>query len=74
MTGFAVDRKRCSGATTKRTFCVRSTLFAGHAECREGHDHLIGMPHTGDFNVAGDVILVAFTPQGFSDGAIRPAS
>ena len=48
--------------------------LAGHAECREGHDHLIGMPHTGDFNVAGDVILVAFTPQGFSDGAIRPAS
>ncbi len=29
------------------------------------------MPHTGDFNVAWDVVLVAFTPQGFADGAIN---
>jgi len=36
----------------------------------KGHDHLVGVPHTGDFNVAWDVILVAFTPQGFADGAI----
>jgi hypothetical protein len=36
----------------------------------KGHDHLVGVPHTGDFNVAWDVILVAFTPQGFEDGAI----
>lgn len=37
----------------------------------KGHDHLVGMPHTGDFNVAWDVILVAFTPKGFADGAIN---
>jgi hypothetical protein len=37
----------------------------------KGHDHLVGVPHTGDFNVAWDVVLVAFTPQGFSDGAIN---
>jgi hypothetical protein len=37
----------------------------------KGHDHLVGMPHTGDFNVAWDVVLVAFTPQGFADGAIN---
>ena len=37
----------------------------------KGHDHLVGMPHTGDFNVAWDVILVAFTDQGFADGAIN---
>ncbi len=37
----------------------------------KGHDHLVGVPHTGDFNVAWDVVLVAFTPQGFNDGAIN---
>jgi len=37
----------------------------------KGHDHLIGVPPTGDFNVAWDVILVAFTPKGFGDGAIN---
>jgi hypothetical protein len=37
----------------------------------KGHDHLVGMPHTGDFNVAWDVVIVAFTPQGFADGAIN---
>ncbi len=36
----------------------------------KGHDHLVGVPHTGDFNVAWAVILVAFTEQGFGDGAI----
>jgi hypothetical protein len=36
----------------------------------KGHDHLVGVPPTGDFNVAWDVILVAFTDQGFRDGAI----
>ena len=28
------------------------------------------MPHTGDFNVAWDVILIAFTEQGFMNRAI----
>ncbi len=37
----------------------------------KGHDHLVGVPHTGDFNVAWDVVLVAFTEQGFTDGAIN---
>jgi hypothetical protein len=37
----------------------------------KGHDHLVGVPHTGDFNVAWDVVLVAFTEQGFADGAIN---
>jgi hypothetical protein len=36
----------------------------------KGHDHLVGRAPTGDFNVAWDVILVAFTDQGFRDGAI----
>lgn len=37
----------------------------------KGHDHLVGVPHTGDFNVAWDVILVGFTQKGFDDGAIN---
>ena len=37
----------------------------------KGHDHLVGVPHTGDFNVAWDVVLVAFTQEGFADGAIN---
>src|SRR5215467_14141678 len=37
----------------------------------KGHDHLVGVPHTGDFNVAWDVVLVAFTEQAFADGAIN---
>src|SRR5215471_19985982 len=37
----------------------------------KGHDHLVGVPHTGDFNVAWNVVLVAFTEQGFEDGAIN---
>jgi len=37
----------------------------------KGHDHLVGVPHTGDFNVAWAVVLIAFTEQGFADGAIN---
>ena len=37
----------------------------------KGHDHLVDVAPTGDFNVAWDVILVVFTPQGFGDGAIN---
>lgn len=40
---------------------------AGYA----GHDHLVGMPHTGDFNIAWDVYPIIFTPKGFADGAIN---
>lgn len=35
-----------------------------------GHDHLVGVAPTGDFNVAWQVLLVLFTPQGVADGAI----
>jgi hypothetical protein len=37
----------------------------------KGHDHLVGVPHTGDFNVAWYVVLIAFTERGFADGAIN---
>jgi hypothetical protein len=38
----------------------------------KGHDHLVGISHTGgDYNVAWDVELDYFTPQGFADGAIN---
>jgi hypothetical protein len=50
------------------TNCDHAQTFAYPLK---GHDHLVGVPHTGDFNVAWDVVLVAFTPQGFADGAIN---
>lgn len=37
----------------------------------KGHDHLVGVPHTGDFNVVWDVILVSFTTQGLGGSAIN---
>jgi hypothetical protein len=37
----------------------------------KGHDHLVGLPHTGDFNVAWDVYPVVFTPHGIADGAMN---
>jgi len=38
----------------------------------KGHDHLVGMANTGGaWNVAWDVELDVFTPQGFADGAIN---
>jgi hypothetical protein len=36
-----------------------------------GHDHLVGVRPTGDFNVAWHVWVIAFTPKGFADGAIN---
>jgi hypothetical protein len=50
------------------TNCDHAQTFAYPLK---GHDHLVGVPHTGDFNVAWYVVLVAFTPQGFADGAIN---
>ena len=50
------------------TNCDHAQTFAYPLK---GHDHLVGVPHTGDFNVAWYVVLVAFTPQGFVDGAIN---
>lgn len=51
--------------------CVKYGLPAGACGLMAGHDHLIGVPHTGDFNVAWHVILVVFTPKGFATGAIN---
>jgi hypothetical protein len=53
------------------TNCDHAQTFPPYGVPLKGHDHLVGVPHTGDFNVAWDVILVAFTPQGFADGAIN---
>ena len=51
------------------TNCDHAQTFPGYA--LKGHDHLVGVPHTGDFNVAWFVIAVGFTAQGFGDGAIN---
>ncbi len=53
------------------TTCTSFGLPADACGLVLGHDHLIGVPPTGDFNVAWHVILVVFTPKGFSDGAIN---
>jgi hypothetical protein len=47
--------------------------FNGGEPCSlvKGHDHLIGVPPTGDFNVAWHVELVVFTSKAFSDGKIN---
>ena len=37
----------------------------------KGHDHLVGVPPTGDWNVAWDVYAVFFTAHGISDGAMN---
>jgi hypothetical protein len=53
------------------TTCTQYGFANGACSLVKGHDHLIGMPHTGDFNVAWHVILVVFTPKGVGDGAIN---
>jgi hypothetical protein len=54
------------------TNCDHANAFPPYGSAGyKGHDHLVGMPHTGDFNVAWDVYIVAFTPKGFQDGAIN---
>jgi hypothetical protein len=37
----------------------------------KGHDHLVGIKPTGDFNVAWHVYLLAFTPKAVADGVIN---
>ncbi len=49
--------------------CVQYGFPANGCALLLGHDHLIGVPHMGDFNVAWNVILVVFTPKGLTDGA-----
>lgn len=36
-----------------------------------GHDHIGDPPGKPDFNVAWEVVVVAFTPQGVADGAVN---
>lgn len=36
-----------------------------------GHDHIGDPPGKPDFNVSWDVVVVAFTPQGVTDGAVN---
>lgn len=54
------------------TNCDHANTFPPYgAAGLKGHDHLVGIPPSGDFNVAWDVFPVFFTPQGFADGAIN---
>lgn len=49
------------------------TDFNGGSPCSlvKGHDHLVGIPPTGDFNIAWAVKLVFFTSAAFTDHAIN---
>jgi len=51
--------------------CLNFGLPANQCSLLIGHDHLVGVPPTGDYNVAWNVVLVVFTPQGISNGAIN---
>ncbi|MGE5361524.1 MAG: hypothetical protein ACM3NQ_21110 [Bacteroidales bacterium] len=50
--------------------CTKYGFQAGQCALTKGHDHLIGVAPTGDFNVAWHVYLVVFTKKAFADGAI----
>ncbi len=50
--------------------CTKYGFADGGCALTKGHDHLIGVPPTGDFNVAWHVYLVVFTVQGVGDGAM----
>lgn len=54
------------------TNCDHANSFPPYGEAGlKGHDHLVGVPPTGDWNVAWDVYPVFFTQKGFTDGAIN---
>lgn len=54
------------------TNCDHANAFPPYGDAGlKGHDHLVGLAHTGDFNIAWDVYPVFFTAQGFADGAIN---
>ena len=59
------------GYTNGGATCTNFGFPAGGCALVKGHDHLIGMPHTGDFNIAWHVYLVVFTPKGVGDGSIN---
>lgn len=60
-----------AGYTNGEAACANFGFPAGGCALVKGHDHLIGMPHTGDFNIAWHVYLVVFTPKGVGDGSIN---
>ena len=41
---------------------VMPAVYGSDASAIPGHDHLVGMPHTGDFNVPWHVFIELFTP------------
>jgi hypothetical protein len=51
--------------------CDHVNTFPPYGGSYKGHDHLVGIPPSGDYNVAWDVYPIVFTPQGFADGAIN---
>jgi hypothetical protein len=57
------------GYTNGGATCALHGLPENECSLVIGHDHLIGVPHTGDFNVAWHVVLVVFTPEGIANGA-----
>jgi hypothetical protein len=59
------------GYTNGGAACTNFGLPAGGCALVKGHDHLIGMPRTGDFNIAWHVYLVVFTAKGVGDGSIN---
>lgn len=61
----------CTPTTCDHAQTVPLPWYPSHGLLK-GHDHLVGIPRTGgDWNVAWDVELDAFTPKGFEDGAIN---
>jgi len=51
-----------AGAIAGVATAVRPDVYGTDASRVPGHDHLVGMPRTGDFNVAWRVYVELFTP------------
>jgi hypothetical protein len=49
--------------------CTQWGFPANECSLVIGHDHLTGVPHTGDSTVEHHIILVVFTPEGIAHGA-----
>ncbi len=56
-----------AGYTNGGAACTSYGLPANKCSLVIGHDHLVGIAPTGDFNVAWHVTLVVFTPKGIAD-------
>jgi hypothetical protein len=50
------------GAIAGLATSMRPDVYGTNPNLVPGHDHLVGMPHTGDFNVAWRVYVELFTP------------